>query len=128
MKRLQNYQKSICGFKRSLYTVIKNQTTKKYCYYLNILKSDYEGDVLIFKSINKSVFLNKFTLPVLGFIYNIYAFLLKLPIALIYFPFSMYFDGCKNFIHDRAWQNNVRFFNWSNIVIIIVLSCLLVLN
>jgi len=128
MKKLQNYQKSICGFKRKFYTVIRNQKTNNYCYYLNAYITDNEGDVMIYKSLKKSVLLNKFTLPVLGFIYSLYTFILKWPLVIISAPFYMYFDGCRNFVRDRAWQDNVRYFNWSNIVIIVVLSCLLFLN
>lgn len=127
MKRLQNYQKTICGFKRRLYTVIKNQKTNNYCYYLNAFITVDQGDVMIWKSSKKSFWLTKYTLPVLGFIYSLYTFSLKWLFVIISAPFYMYFDGCRNFVRDRSWQNNVRFFNWSNVVIIIILSCLLAL-
>jgi len=125
MKRLHNFEMSIYGFKRRLYTVIKNTKTNNYCYYLNAFITDNEGDVMIWKSPKKSVLLNRFSLPVFGFIYSLYTFILKWPFAIISAPFYMYFDGCRNFVRDRAWQNNVRFFNWANIVIVIILSCLL---
>jgi len=126
MKRLQNYQKSICGFKRRLYTVIKNQKTNNYCYYLNAFITDNEGDVMIWKSSEKSLLLNKYTLPAFGFIYSLYTFTIKWPFAIIIAPLYMYFDGCKNFVRNRAWQNNVRFFNWVNIIIIVVLLLIVI--
>lgn len=125
MKRLHNFEMSIYGFKRRLYTVIKNTKTNNYYYYLNAFITDNEGDVMIWKSPKKSVLLNRFSLPVLGFIYSLYTFSFKWPFAIISAPFYMYFDGCRNFVRDRAWQNNVRFFNWANIVIVIILACLL---
>lgn len=121
MKRLHNYEMSIYGFKRSLYTVIKNTKTNNYYYYLNAFITSNEGDVMIWKNHKKSVLLNSFSLPVLGFIYSMYTFTIKWPFAIILAPLYMYFDGCKNFVRDRAWQNNVRFFNWTNILIIVVL-------
>lgn len=125
MKRLYNYEMSIYGFKRRLYTVIKNTKTNNYYYYLNAFITSNEGDVMIWKNPKKSVLLNRFTLPVLGFIYSLYTFSIKWPFAIISAPFYMYFDGCRNFVRNRAWQNNVRFFNWANIVIVIILACLL---
>lgn len=125
MKRLQNYQKTICGFKRRFYTIIKNQKTDNYCYYLNAFITSNEGDLMIWKGSKKSGCLTKYTLPLLGLIYSLYVFSLKWPFAIISAPLYMYFDGCRNFVRDRAWQNNVRFFNWTNIVIVIILSLLL---
>lgn len=128
MKRLQNNTHSICGFKRTLYTIIRNQKTNNYCYYLNCFFTDNVGDVMIWKHSKKSILLTKYTLPIIGFIYSMYVYSLKWPFVIILTPFYMYFDGGRNFVRDRIWQNNVIFFNWSNIVIIIILLCIITLN
>ncbi len=128
MKILKNYQRSIYGVKYIFFTVIFNGKTKQYCYYVNALGTKNVGDNLILKKSTKSKLLNKYTMPIIGLIYTVYTYTLKYPIAAIIMPFYRYFDGCKNFIRDRAWQNNVRFFNWANIVLLIALMLVFVLN
>lgn len=128
MKILKNYQNSIYGVKYKLFTVIFNIKTKHYYYYVNALWTENIGDTMIHKSKSKSKFLNKHTLPIIGILYTFYKYLLKYPISILVLPFYMYFDGCRNFIKDMAWQNNVRFFNWSNIFLIIILSLWLALR
>ena len=128
MKTLKNYQKNIFGVKHKLFTVIFNKKTKQFCYYTNALWTTNVGDCLFYRSKTKSKLLNKVTLTIVGLFYTIYVYTLKWPIIILSAPFLMYFDGCRNFIRDRAWQNNVRFFNWTNIVLIIALSLLAALN
>jgi hypothetical protein len=128
MKILKNYQKTIFGVKYKLFTVIFNNKKKQYCYYINALGTSNVGDCMIYKSKEKSKLLNKYTMRFIGIFYTIYTYTLKWPFAIISAPLYMYFDGCQNFIKDRAWQNNVRFFNWSNIVLVLFLLCLLIFN
>ena len=52
-------------------------------------------------------------------------------ILLSIFLFAMankYVEGARNFIVDCAWVQDVRFFNWANIVIIFVLVAYLLFN
>lgn len=128
MKILKAYKQSIFGVKYKLFTVIFDNKTKQYCYYTNALGTSNVGDCLIFKNKEKSKFFNKYTLPIIGVFYTIYTYTFKWLFAIISAPFWMYFDGCRNFIRDRAWQNNVRFFNWINIVLIIALTLILALR
>lgn len=128
MKILKNYQKTIFGVKYKLFTVIFNNKTKQYCYYTNALGTSNISDCCIYKSKSKSKIFNKHTLTTIGLFYTIYTYTFKWTFAIILAPFWMYFDGCRNFIRDRAWQNNVRFFNWSNIILIITLSLWLALR
>jgi len=125
MKILKAYKQSIFGVKYKLFTVFFDNKTKQYCYYTNALGTGNVGDCCIYKSKTKSSFLNKYSLSIIGIFYTVYVYTFKWPFAIISAPFYMYFDGCRNFVKDRAWQNNVRFFNWANIAIIIILSCLL---
>lgn len=128
MKILKNYKKTIFGVKYKFFTVIFNDKTKQYCYYTNAIGTSNVGDCMIYKSRDKSVVFNKYTMLIIGVFYTIYTYTLKWPFAIISTPFLMYCDGCRNFIRDKAWQNNVRFFNWSNIIIIIALSLWLALR
>ena len=122
MKILKNYTKSIFGMKYRFFTVIYNGKTSQYCYYLNAIWTKNVGDILIFKSKTKSHILNKYTLTLLGGIYTLYLYLLNYPITVILLPFYMYYEGCKNFVRNSAWVDNVRYFNWVNIVIMIALG------
>ena len=128
MKILKNYEKTIFGVKYKLFTVIYDKKSKLYCYYINALGTENVGDYLVYKNKVKSKFFNKFTLTVIGLFYTVFVYILKWSIVIILAPFYMYFDGCLNFIRDRANQNNVRFFNWTNIFLIIILSLLAILN
>jgi len=128
MKILKNYKKKIFGVKYKLFTVIFNGNTKQYCYYTNALGTSNVGDYMIYKNKEKSKLFNKYTMTIIGMFYTIYTYTLKWAFAIISVPFWMYFDGCRNFIRAKAWQNNVRFFNWANIAIIIALSLWLALR
>ena len=126
MKILKNYKRSIYGVKYKFFTVIFNGETKQYCYYVNALGTDNIGDNLIYKNKNKSKFFNKCSMLIIGILYTAYVYTIKWPSSIIAAPFYMYFDGGRNFIRNRAWQNNVMFFNWSNIIIIIALIFILI--
>lgn len=121
MKILRNKNPYIFGVKYSLFTVIFDDKSKQYCYYTNALGTNNLGDCLIYKGKTKSKSLNKYTMFIVGLFYTIYVYTLKWPIAIVSTPLFMYFDGCINFIKNRAWQNNVRFFNLMNIIILILL-------
>lgn len=128
MKILKNYQKTIFGVKYKLFTVIFNDKTKQYCYYTNALWTSNVGDCMIYKNKEKSKFFNKYTMSIIGIFYTIYTYTFKWPLLIILIPFKMYFEGGKNFILDTAWYQYVRFFNWTNIVIIIALILILVIK
>jgi hypothetical protein len=128
MKILKNHSKIIFGVKHKLFTLIFNTKTKKYYYYVNALGTKKIGDCLIYKSKEKSKLFNKYTMRLIGLFYTAYSYTLKWPFMIITTPFLMYLEGCKNFIQNRVWQDNVRFFHWVNIVIIIVLLFLIVLK
>ena len=66
MKILKNYQKTIFGVKYKLFTVIFNDKTKQYCYYMNALGTSNVGDCCIYKSKSKSKIFNKHTLTIIG--------------------------------------------------------------
>ena len=128
MKRLKNYEKTICGIEYLLFAIIKNQKTSKYCYYISAPWSTNVCDRMIYKSKSKSIVLNKYTLSFLGSLYTLLVCTVAYPIMAVYIPIYMYFDGARNFIRDRAWAQNERYFNWCNMFIIAGLIVWLVLK
>ena len=128
MQILREVNGKFYGIKRTLYTVIFSRKRKKYCYYLNAYNTKNLGDTMISKSANKSMYLNKYTLPILGLLYTIYQYTLKVSLVILYVPLFMYFDGCRNFMRDKSWYQNVRYFNWINILIIIFLTTYIIIK
>ena len=127
MKKLKNAQKTICGIRYPLFTIILNNKGE-YCYYANSLFPKITGDWLFFKSKTKSKILNKYTLSFIGIFYNIFSPIIIILAYITIAPIGLYFEGLKNFVLDGFWAGGVRFFNWANIVIIIILSILLLLK
>ena len=122
MKRLKNSQKTICGVKYKLFAIIRNQKTLKYCYYISTPWSDYEvGNVMIWKNKKKNAVLNKYTLSLLAILYTLIKCTVYYPSFVVIMFVYMYLDGGRNFVRDGMWAQNERFFNYCNIIIIIIL-------
>lgn len=126
MKRLKNYKKTVCGIENKYFTILKNYDNNTYNYYLNTFNKKFWRSRLIFKG-KKTNLLNKYTLPILMIIYNFLMFVGIIPFSVFVLPFIFYFNGCRNFVRNGALCDNVRFFNWANVAIIIILTCLLIL-
>jgi len=118
MKTLKNSQKTICGVESTLFAIVKNQKTNKYCYYISAPWSTNIGDRMIYKSKSKSKILNKYSLSFIGIIYTLFICIIYYPLIAVIIPIYMYFDGFRNFVRDRMWAQNERYFNWCNIFII----------
>lgn len=128
MKTLKNYEKTICGIESPLFAIIKNQKTSKYYYYISAPWSSNIGDRMIYKSKSKTVLLNKYTLSALGVLYTLLLCTIAYPAMAIFYSIYSYFDGARNFIRNRMWAQNERYFNWCNIFIIAGLIVWLVLK
>lgn len=128
MKIIKNYRRSIYGVKYTFFTVVFNGETKHYHYYINTLWTKNIGDILVFRNKSKSKYLNKYTLQVIGVVFTIYKYSIYYPLSLIVSPLLMYIDGCTNFIKNTAWNDNVRYFNWVNIAVIIFTALWLILS
>jgi len=128
MKRIINRDRSIYGIKKKLYTVAYDKITTNYLYYLNHLLSNNDADCLIYKANRKSKVVNKYTLLIMGVFYNFFILAIKLPFYIMIEPFDMYYEGGRNFIINSAWVDNVRFFNYVNIVLMIVFFIFSVYN
>ena len=113
VRKFSNYRKNYFGFHNAFFRIAKNKKTNEYHY----LFFDFMGRS--FRQLHKGVKIpiNGLQITIWCFIFN----LLWIPFILIsYLPFR-YFDGAKNFVKDSAWYQNVRFFNWVNIFIILLL-------
>lgn len=129
MKKLKNKDTSICGVKYLLFSILHDSSKKEvWGCYVNAIGSGNVGDCLVYKGASRSRFWNKYTLSFVGIFYNLYTFTLKWPMAILGAIFFAYFDGGRNFVRDCAWQNNVRYFNWVNIVLVAILSALLIMK
>ena len=117
MKILKNNQKTLYGVKHKLYSVIYS-TKGFYSYYSSVFWNDNIGN-FFYKTKRKSKLLNRYTLPLVSIIYQIFKFSIVYPVFGLLYPFKMYFDGGYNFVRDTAWYENVRYFNWCNIFMII---------
>ena len=76
----------------------------------------------LYYGVKRPMFRNIYVLAFLLLPFKIASYL----IMIAGFILHMYFDGARNFIRDKAWQNNVREFNWMNIFIIIILVIILI--
>ncbi len=77
---------------------------------------DHDHHLKLYQSNKRSWFLNKYTLNFLGVVFPFFWYLN----LFILYPFRLYFYGCKNFIKNTGWQQNVREFNWMNFIGVII--------
>jgi hypothetical protein len=61
---------------------------------------------------------------------SLFAFILPIIWFLLSLSFLVYYyiNGAKNFIIDSAWVDGVRFFTWTNMFIILILTIILILK
>jgi hypothetical protein len=115
VKKLKNYQKTVCGFGNRFFRIIRN--TKNDYYFYGFYDFVFEE----YRTLHKGI-----KLPITGLQITIWCIifnLLLIPFRLITFLPLSYFDGARNFIRDTAWYQNVRFFNWMNFIALIILIC-----
>lgn len=126
MKTIRNrrgsfYGKTFYPFGRIVKAKQKDKSFKYY-YQINVALSDALIDVM---SSRKKVFgLNKYTVSLLSIIFNA----LWIPFIIIAYPIKMYFEGGYNFIKDSNWIQNVRFFNWLNLIFLFILLIYIFFN
>lgn len=108
------------GYQNRFFRILKDTKEKWYFY------GFYDFVFQEYRQLHKGI-----KLPITGSFITVWCVifnLLWIPFRLMTFIPIMYFDGAKNFILDGVWYQNVRFFNWSNIVIIIILILLKLLS
>ena len=127
MKILKNKERRACGIEYPLFAIMKDLKDGKYHYYIQVYKAGDDFNYHFSKG-NKSWWLNKVTLSILGALLTVAHYSLLIPIAYLLWPFLHYYDGAKNFIKNCAWQDNVRFFNWCNFIVIPLLIVWLILK
>ncbi|SOS48991.1 hypothetical protein TNO021_420001 [Tenacibaculum dicentrarchi] len=121
MKRLKNHNKTICGIESKYFRILKNQKTGKYVYYVDAwaLNLIAENRIKIADSTNKIKLFNKYTLVLMYFIFNIVSVILTPFIAIFYYLLK-YFNGGASFITNSFDITHVRFFNWVNITLLLM--------
>lgn len=119
IRKLKNARKTMVGFGNVIFRIIRNTDKNTYSYGFRILFMDYK---VLYSGSGKLKILNPFTLSLIFCIVN----LLWVPFITIAFLPYRYFDGARNFIRNTAWYQNVRFFNWVNIALILIGSTLFI--
>jgi len=113
-KKLCNYEKNVFGYQNSFFRILRN--TKKDYYYYGFFDISSQKYLQAHKGVKLKA-IKPWMLSVFSVIFSI---LTPIPLF-ISFVIHSYFDGGKNFIKDGAWYQNVRFFNRTNIVLLIIL-------
>lgn len=120
--KLKDARKTMVGFGNIFWRILKNNSKGLYVY--GIFDFSIRSFRVIYSGKKKMKLITPTILTFVCIIFN----LLWIPFILIsFFPFK-YFEGGRNFIRDTAWYQNVRFFNWVNIFLIIILIVLLILK
>ena len=118
--KLKDARKTMVGFGNIFWRILKNNNKGLYVY--GFFDFTIRSFRVLYSEKKKMKLITPTILTFVCIIFN----LLWIPLILIsYFPFK-YFEGGRNFIRDTAWYQNVRFFNWVNIFLIIILIVLLI--
>jgi len=110
--KIKTYSKNVFGYQNRFFRIIKNVKEDYYFYgFFDFTTKEY-------RQLHKGI-----KIPINGLqitIWCIFFNLIWVPFVFITFiPFA-YFDGAKNFIKNSVWYANVRFFNWCNILILLI--------
>lgn len=70
----------------------------------------------LYESLSRPNKITKQLLSIASLLLNITIWLISF-LAILAYPFYMYFVGAKNFINDSAWLNGVRYFSWVNFIL-----------
>ena len=119
-RKLKDAQKTMVGFGNLFWRILKNNRKGLYVYgFRDFTTRSFR---VLYSGETKLKIITPLFLTIACLVFNI----VWIPFIIItYFPFK-YFDGGRNFIRDTAWYNNVRFFNWVNIVVILLLIVFLI--
>ena len=120
--KLKDARKTMVGFGNVFWRILKNNSKGLYVY--GFFDFTIRSFRVLYSGKKKFKIITPTILTFICIIFN----LLWIPLILIsFFPFK-YFEGGRNFIRDTAWYQNVRFFNWVNVFLIIILIVLLILK
>lgn len=131
MKTFRNRINRGCSVKFPLFAVGKFIEKNQYDYFIRTSKNIWFKEwIHIYSSKGKKVrFLNRITLPVISILFNAFVVTpLFIAFLLVGVWVYNYFDGCRNFVRNKAWVQNVRYFNWCNIVLLLVFVVLFIIK
>lgn len=118
--KLKNYRKTMVGFSSLFWRIIRNTDKNIYSYgFRDFAAGEYR---VLYSGEHKIKFLTPLLISIICIVFN----LIWIPFLIITFGPYSYFEGFKNWITDSAWINNVRFFNWVNFLLVIILTFLLI--
>jgi len=118
IKKFRNYKQNTCAIYNKFFRIVKNSKGFYNYEFSDFLSMEFRQ----FYKGKKIFFLNRYVIYLITFLYNT----IGVPLLfLCYYPFA-YFEGMKNFIKDTAWYQSVRFFNWINFILVIVLLFILI--
>lgn len=120
--KLKNYRKTMVGFGSLFWRIVRRVDKDVYAYgFRDFTIGEYR---LLYSGKHKLKLLTPLVLSNIGIMFNLF----WIPFVVItYLPYS-YFEGAKNWITDSAWINNVRFFNWVNLILVVVLTITLIIK
>lgn len=114
--RVRRKDKLIVGFTNGFASYGKNYITNKYQLDINWLFGSSDAMKRIWSSSKRPIFRNINILGAFSLILSCVMF----PFLVLYATGSTYINGAKNFYKDKAWVEDVREFNWMNIIIIAI--------
>lgn len=129
MKIIRNSSVGFFNMQYDLFAVAKSTHTGKYGYFISSSKRFWSDWQVIYKGKKKQKLFNKYTLPIIWALFNfiVLPFIIIIWYGALEWVFS-YFDGMKNFIRNKAWVNNVRYFTWVTMIALIVMSTLYIIK
>jgi hypothetical protein len=113
LKRFREPKRNVCAIYNRFFRIIKNSKGVYFYEFSDLFSKEYRQ----FYNGKRLKFINRYFIYLITTLYNI----IGIPLLfLCYYPFA-YFEGCKNFIKDTGWYENVKFFNWINFILLIIL-------
>ena len=113
IKRFREPKRNVCAIYNRYFRIIKNSKGIYFYEFSDLFSKEYRQ----FYKGKRLKFINKYFIYAVTVLYNT----IGIPsLFLLYYPFA-YFDGARNFIKDGVWANNVKFFNWVNFILLIIL-------
>lgn len=120
--KLKNYRKTMVGFGSLLWRIVRHTDKDIYAYgFRDFILGEYR---VLYSGNNKLKILTPLVISIIGIVFNMF----WIPFVVItYIPYS-YFEGAKNWITDSGWIDNVRFFNYVNLILVVVLTITLIIK
>ena len=128
MKQKRNWVTNTCSVYNDYFEIEKDIKAKIYRYKLTMNAKKRPIVKTITISEVKVKYLNIYTLTIASILWRLLIVLVLLPLFIIFSPIYMYIVGLKNFITKSFYITYVRYFNWVNLILVIILASYLILD